>query len=223
MRNFLCGVAARMNASVLPRRCKPMPDQLPTENIGTLILSHCACEPRNAPLSRLLCSQKCSVLICQPSGRCCDGASQQMMQKMRGVPIGHEQREDAAMVQRVAVEIGKSLPWNDRLQRRRLQIGYEPLIDGEIGDAEEPDIAVAPRLRRRPFDRHRKGRPPRRATTHRIGRAICRCRGRRRARRRSRAAPTISDSRSPSSSIRSALRQACPARSRACLSDKARD
>ena len=44
MRSFLCGVAARMKASVLPRRCSAMPDQLPTLNIGTLILSHCACD-----------------------------------------------------------------------------------------------------------------------------------------------------------------------------------
>ena len=57
-----------MNASVLPRRCSAKPVQLPTVNIGTVILSHCACAPRNAPLSRLLCSQKCSVLVCQPSG-----------------------------------------------------------------------------------------------------------------------------------------------------------
>ena len=45
-----------------------MPDQLPTLNIGTVILSHCACAPRNAPLSRLLLSQKCSVLVCQAFG-----------------------------------------------------------------------------------------------------------------------------------------------------------
>jgi hypothetical protein len=29
----------------------------------------------------------------------------------------------------------------------------EPLIDGEVGNAEKPDLAVAPWLRRRPFDR----------------------------------------------------------------------
>ena len=74
------------------------------------------------------------------------------MQQMRRVPIGHEQGEQPAVVQRVAIEIGKAFPGNDRLQRRRLQIGGEPLIDGEIGNAEQPDIAVAPRLRRRPFD-----------------------------------------------------------------------
>jgi hypothetical protein len=54
MRSFLCGDCERMKASVLPRRCRPKPVQLPTERKGTVILSHCACEPLKAPLSRLL-------------------------------------------------------------------------------------------------------------------------------------------------------------------------
>ena len=33
------------------------------------------------------------------------------------------------------------------------EVGDKPLIDGEIGNAVEADIAVAPGLRRRPFDR----------------------------------------------------------------------
>ena len=61
-----------MNASVLPRRCSAMPVQLPTVSIGTVILSHCACAPRKAPLSRLLPSQKCSVLTCQAFGSFCE-------------------------------------------------------------------------------------------------------------------------------------------------------
>ena len=61
-----------MKASVLPRRCSAMPDQLPTESIGTVILSHCACAPRKAPLSRLLLSQKCNVLAAQAFGSCCE-------------------------------------------------------------------------------------------------------------------------------------------------------
>ena len=56
-----------------------MPDQLPTVNIGTLILSHCACAPRKAPLSRLLRSQKYSVLICQAFGIVARGAADQVM------------------------------------------------------------------------------------------------------------------------------------------------
>ena len=74
------------------------------------------------------------------------------MQQMRRVPVGHEQAQNAAVVERIAIEIGKTFPGNDRLERRRLQIGDEPLIDREIGNAEKPDLAVAPRLRRRPFD-----------------------------------------------------------------------
>ena len=57
-----------MKASVLPRRCSAMPDQLPTVNIGTVILSHCACAPRSAPLSRLSCSQRYIVSVFQRSG-----------------------------------------------------------------------------------------------------------------------------------------------------------
>ena len=32
-------------------------------------------------------------------------------------------------------------------------VGDEPLVDGEVGDAQEADLAGAPRLRRRPLDR----------------------------------------------------------------------
>ena len=152
MRSFLCGVAARMKASVLPRRCRPMPDQLPTLKHRHVDL---------VPL-RLAAAKGAAVeIVAQPEMQRVDlpavrhllrGAPQQMMQQMRGVPIGHEQTEQPAVVERIAIEIGKALPGNDRLQRRRLQIGGEPLIDREIGNAEQPDIAVAPRLRRRPFD-----------------------------------------------------------------------
>ena len=80
------------------------------------------------------------------------GAAEQMMQHMRGEPVGHEQAQNAAVIERIAIKIGKALPGNDRLERRRRQIGDEPLVDGEIGNAEQPDLAVAPGLRRRPFD-----------------------------------------------------------------------
>ncbi|MGB6754078.1 MAG: hypothetical protein WBE14_00400 [Xanthobacteraceae bacterium] len=56
------------------------------------------------------------------------------------------------MIKRIAIDVGKPLPRNDRLERGRREIGDKPLIDGEIGNAEQTDIAVAPRLRRRPFD-----------------------------------------------------------------------
>ena len=76
-----------------------------------------------------------------------------VMHQVRDVPVGHEQAEQAAVEQRVAVEIGETLPRDDRLQRRRLLIGRKPLVDGEVGDAGESDLARAPGLRRRPFDR----------------------------------------------------------------------
>ncbi len=80
-------------------------------------------------------------------------AAQHVVHQMRREPVGHEHAEDAAVKQRVAVEIGKTFPRDDRLQGRRLQVGDEPLVDREIRDAVEPDLAVAPGLRGRPFDR----------------------------------------------------------------------
>ncbi len=71
---------------------------------------------------------------------------------MRGEPVGHEHAEQAAVIERVAVEVGGAFPGNDRLQRRRRQIGDEPLVHRVIGNADEADFAVAPGLRRRPFD-----------------------------------------------------------------------
>ena len=79
------------------------------------------------------------------------------------------------MEQRVAVDVGKALPRDHRLQRRRLKIGDEPLVDGVVGDAREPDMAVAPRLRRGPFDGiveiDRLGERPRLALARRLARA----------------------------------------------------
>ena len=80
-------------------------------------------------------------------------AADDVMHEMRQVPVGHEQAEQSAVEQRIAVKVGKTFPRNDRLQRRRLVIGDEPLVDGEIGYAQQPDLARAPPLRRRPFDR----------------------------------------------------------------------
>ena len=64
---------------------------------------------------------------------------------------------------------------DDRLQRRRLQVGDEPLVDGEIGNARQPDLAVAPRLRRGPFDGvveiDRLGERPRLALARRLAAA----------------------------------------------------
>ena len=140
-----------------------------------MILSHCACEPRKTPLSRLWCSQFHSVLVCQPSGLMLRGAAHDVMHQVRGDPVGHEHAEQAAVEQRVAIDVGEALPRNDRLQRRRLEVGDEPLVDGEIGNARQPDLAVAPRLRRRPFDRvievDRLGERPRLALSRRLAAA----------------------------------------------------
>ena len=52
----------------------------------------------------------------------------------------------------VAVIVRGALPHADRRQMRRLQRGDMPLVHGVVGDAVEADLAVAPRLRRGPFD-----------------------------------------------------------------------
>src|SRR6201989_576855 len=79
-------------------------------------------------------------------------AADSMMHQMRGEPVGHEHAEDTAMEQRVTVDVGESFPRDNRLQRRRLLIGGEPLINLEIRNARKADITVAPRLRCCPFD-----------------------------------------------------------------------
>ena len=65
---------------------------------------------------------------------------------------GERVAENAAVVAGVAVVIPMALPRADRGEVRRLQRGGLPLVDGEIGDAEQPDLAVRPRLRAGPFD-----------------------------------------------------------------------
>ena len=52
----------------------------------------------------------------------------------------------------VAEPVGRALPDAHRRKVRRLQRGDVPLVDAVIGDAVEPDLAVRPRLRARPFD-----------------------------------------------------------------------
>ena len=44
------------------------------------------------------------------------GATDDVMHEMRHVPIGHEQAEQSAVEQRVAIEIGETFPGDDRLQ-----------------------------------------------------------------------------------------------------------
>ena len=79
-------------------------------------------------------------------------AAERVVHQMRGEPVGHEHAQDSAVEQRVAVDVGEALPRDDRLERRRLPIGGEPLVERVIGNAEQADFAVAPRLRCRPLD-----------------------------------------------------------------------
>ena len=79
-------------------------------------------------------------------------AAEGVMNQMSGEPVRHEDAQNAAVIQRITINIGKAFPWNDRFQRRRLLVGGKPLVDGEVGNPAETDFAIAPRLRRGPFD-----------------------------------------------------------------------
>ncbi len=59
---------------------------------------------------------------------------------------------DPAVVVHVAVEVGQALPRDHRREVRRLQTRHQPLVDREVRDAEQPDLAAAPRLGPRPLD-----------------------------------------------------------------------
>ena len=68
------------------------------------------------------------------------------------VPVFPERADDAAMVRHVAVPVGGALPDAHRGEVRRLHRGDVPLVDRVVGNAGQADLAVAPGLRRRPFD-----------------------------------------------------------------------
>ena len=144
-------------------------------SIGTVILSHCACAPRKHAAVEIVV-QPVPQRVGLPAVRLMlRRAAHHVVHQVRGEPVGHEHAEDAAVEQRIAVDVGEAFPRHDRLQRRRLQVGDEPLVDGEIGDAGQPDLAVAPGLRRRPFDRvvevDRLGERPRLALARRLAAA----------------------------------------------------
>src|SRR5204862_1728673 len=63
-----------------------------------------------------------------------------------------ERAEDAAMMRHVAVPIGGALPDAHGGEMRRAQRGDVPLVDAVVGNAVEPDLAVAPGLHAGPFD-----------------------------------------------------------------------
>ena len=68
------------------------------------------------------------------------------------LPVLAEGAGDAAMAVRLAIGIVPALPGADRGQVRRLGRGDTPLVARVVGNAVEPDLAVAPGLNRRPFD-----------------------------------------------------------------------
>ena len=63
-----------------------------------------------------------------------------------------ELAQDAAVVAGVAVAVVLALPGDDRGQVRRVLSRHAPLVAGVVGDPQHADLAVAPRLRPRPFD-----------------------------------------------------------------------
>ena len=60
--------------------------------------------------------------------------------------------QDAAMVARVTIAVVLTFPRNNGRKMRRMPGRHAPLVAGVIRDAEHAHLAVAPRLRARPFD-----------------------------------------------------------------------
>jgi len=59
---------------------------------------------------------------------------------------------DPARADKIAVEVGKSLPWADRPEMGGMESGHAVLADGEIGDSFQADFPGAPGLGGDPFD-----------------------------------------------------------------------
>src|SRR5262249_11296035 len=68
------------------------------------------------------------------------------------IPPGPELRVDAAVTAAIPIAVRGPLPYADRRQVRRLERRHQPLVHGVVRDAVQPDLAVAPVLRGRPFD-----------------------------------------------------------------------
>src|SRR4026208_800605 len=107
-----------------------MPDQLPTAHIGRSILSHCACWLLNMPLSRLLRMNR-RRLVRGGVGVVLVGAAEHVMRHMGGKPADDEARaENTAVIEDVAILIGRALPRHDAGERWRLEVGPPPLRAG---------------------------------------------------------------------------------------------
>ena len=79
--------------------------------------------------------------------------AQQVVRYVVVEPIGHEsEAEQAAVVGKVAVHVGRAFQRDHRLEGRRAQPRHQPLVHREIGDADGADPSVAPALPGRPFD-----------------------------------------------------------------------
>src|SRR5207244_3711469 len=62
------------------------------------------------------------------------------------VPLAPPRRVNSPVVCRVAVPVGGALPWTDRGQMRRLELGDRPLVHRVVRNTVQPDLAVAPGL-----------------------------------------------------------------------------
>src|SRR5262249_5770152 len=76
----------------------------------------------------------------------------------RGIDLQQEAKEmDHAAGIFVAKTAGFAIgaariEWKDSFEMRRVELGSHELLGAEAGNADHADIAVAPRLRRNPFD-----------------------------------------------------------------------
>src|SRR5437773_12419178 len=68
------------------------------------------------------------------------------------VPVRPEGAENAAVMRHVTVPVSRAFPNAHRGQARRLERRHLPLVDRIVGDAVEPNLAVAPWLDPGPLD-----------------------------------------------------------------------
>src|SRR5947208_3982813 len=69
------------------------------------------------------------------------------------VPVRPEGAENAAVMRHVTVPVSRAFPNAHRGQARRLERRHLPLVDRIVGDAVEPNLAVAPWLDSRSEER----------------------------------------------------------------------